>query len=93
MEYVDQAEARPELELRSTREYVSPYDLGVACAGIGDMPGALNHLERCCDERVMRIIALRDPEFDVLRDELRYQRLVERLDLTRPGQACNPVRP
>jgi DNA-binding winged helix-turn-helix (wHTH) protein/Tfp pilus assembly protein PilF len=74
------------LQDRSTREYVSPYDLAVASAGIGDVTSALRYLERCCDERVMRTIATGDPEFDALRRESRYQSLVEGLDLRSAGE-------
>ena len=73
------------LQERSTREYVSPYDLATASAGIGDVTSALIHLERSCDERVMRVIGVGDPEFDALRREPRYQGLVERLELHSAG--------
>jgi DNA-binding winged helix-turn-helix (wHTH) protein len=74
------------LQERSTREYVSPFDLAVASAGIGDVTSALRYLERCCDERVMRIINVGDPEFDALRSKSRYQSLAEGLDLRSAGE-------
>jgi DNA-binding winged helix-turn-helix (wHTH) protein len=66
---------------RARHEYVSPYDLAVSFTGIGDHAGALDHLEQAASERVMRIVMLGDPEFDGLRAEPRYRRLLDRLRL------------
>jgi DNA-binding winged helix-turn-helix (wHTH) protein len=68
---------------RSQREYVSPYDLAVACAGVGDQAATLDHLERAFDGRVMRILGLGDPEFDDVRRTPRFARLLRRLALPR----------
>ena len=62
-----------ELVALSQRSYVSPYDLALCYAGFGDNDAALSQLENAYRERVMRIIAIEDPEFDNLRHE---QRLV-----------------
>jgi DNA-binding winged helix-turn-helix (wHTH) protein/tetratricopeptide (TPR) repeat protein len=70
-----------ELTERARHEYVSPYDLAIAFTGIGDHESALDHLEQAFGERVMRIVMLGDPEFDGLRAEPRYRRLVDRLRL------------
>jgi tetratricopeptide (TPR) repeat protein len=64
-------------------EYVSPYDLAVCYAGIGQAGAALDHLERAYDARVMRIMAIGDPEFDDLRQEPRFLSLMRQLHL--PG--------
>ena len=61
--------------------YISPSDLAIAFTGIGDHECALDHLERAFNERVMRIVMLGDPEFDGLRVEPRYRRLLDRLRL------------
>ena len=61
--------------------YVSPYDLALCCAGLEHIQEALDYLERAYQERVMRIIAIGDPEFDGLRQEPRFVALVERLGL------------
>ena len=66
---------------RGRHTYVSPYDLAVAFAGLGDHEAALDHLEQAYVQRVMRIIGIGDPEFDCLRAEPRYRRLLERLHL------------
>jgi tetratricopeptide (TPR) repeat protein len=70
-----------ELTERARAEYVSPYDLAIAFTGIGDHGCALDHLEQAFSERVMRLIMLGDPEFDGLRAEPRYRRLLDRLRL------------
>jgi tetratricopeptide (TPR) repeat protein len=72
-----------ELIERARRDYVSPYDLAVAFTGIGDHESALDHLEQAFTQRVMRIVGLGDPEFDGLRADPRYRRLLDRLRL--PG--------
>jgi tetratricopeptide (TPR) repeat protein len=72
------------LYARSRREYVSPYDLAIACLGAGDRAAAIDHLEQSFDQRIMRIIMLCDPELDSLRTEPRFRRLVARLGLPRP---------
>ena len=66
---------------RARREYVSPYDLAIAFTGIGDHESALDHLEQAFAQRVMRIVAIGDPEFDDLRSKPRFTRLVDRLRL------------
>ena len=70
-----------ELIERARHEYVSPFDLAIAFTGIGDHECALDHLEQAFSERVMRIVMLGDPEFDGLRAEPRYRRLLDRLRL------------
>jgi DNA-binding winged helix-turn-helix (wHTH) protein/Tfp pilus assembly protein PilF len=70
-----------ELIERARHEYVSPYDLAIAFTGIGDRECALDHLEQAFSERVMRVVMLGDPEFDGLRAEPRYRRLLDRLRL------------
>jgi len=70
-----------ELIGRARDEYVSPYDFAITFMGIGDHGSTLDYLEQAFSERVMRIIMLGDPEFDGLRAEPRYRRLVDRLQL------------
>jgi hypothetical protein len=50
-------------------EYVSPYE------------SALDYLEQAFTQRIMRIVAIGDPEFDDLRGKPRFTRLVDRLRL------------
>lgn len=67
------------LHERSSREYVSPFDLAIGCIGVGDLSAALDQLDQAFDQRVMRIVGLGDPEFDRLRTKRRS--LLRRLGL------------
>jgi DNA-binding winged helix-turn-helix (wHTH) protein/Flp pilus assembly protein TadD len=67
------------LYARSRHEYISPFDLAIACMGVGDFSGALDQLEQAFDQRVMRLAGLGDPEFDSLRRKCRL--LLRRLGL------------
>jgi len=66
---------------RSRHEYISPFDLAIACLGVGDRSGALDQLEQALAQRVMRLTGLGDPEFDRL--GTRRRSLLRRLGL--PG--------
>jgi hypothetical protein len=68
---------------RARHDYVSPYDLAVAFSGIGDRGSAVDYLEQAVDQRVMRVLGVGDPEFDDLRSDPRFVRLVDRLRLPR----------
>jgi tetratricopeptide (TPR) repeat protein len=66
-------------------KYVSPYDFAVCYAGLGDAATALNFLEDAYRERVMRTMAIGDPEFDSLHGEPRFVKLTRKLRLPPPG--------
>jgi TolB-like protein/Flp pilus assembly protein TadD len=70
-----------ELETLSEREYVSPFDIAVVRAGLGDLSGAFQRLEEAYQQRVFRIIELTLPMFDNLRSDTRWQDLVRRIGL------------
>lgn len=70
-----------ELIALSRNSYVSPYDLALCYAGLEDNDAALSQLENAYLERVMRIIAIGDPELDGLRREPRFVSLAEQLRL------------
>jgi tetratricopeptide (TPR) repeat protein len=68
--------------LRKSRSgYVSPYDLALCMVGLGRHESALDYLDQADRERVMRLCGLGDPEFDSLRYEPRYIKLIQRLRL------------
>jgi TolB-like protein/Flp pilus assembly protein TadD len=72
----------------SRRRYVSPFDLAVVHAGLGDLTALFERLEEAYEQRVFRIIELTLPMFDGLRCDPRWQALVQRLglrDLGCPG--------
>jgi DNA-binding winged helix-turn-helix (wHTH) protein/tetratricopeptide (TPR) repeat protein len=70
-------------ELTSLEEhaYVSPYDLALCAAGLGEFDAALDYLERAYRDRVMRIISIGDPEFDGMRRATRFVELTRKLHL------------
>lgn len=70
-----------EIATLARSSYVSPYDFAVCHAGLGNSGEALNFLEQAFRERVMRIMAIGDAEFDSLHYEPRFEALVERLRL------------
>jgi tetratricopeptide (TPR) repeat protein len=65
----------------SRRRYVSPFDLAVVHAGLGDLTAMFQRLEEAYAERVFRIIELTLPMFDGLRADPRWQDLVRRIGL------------
>jgi TolB-like protein/Tfp pilus assembly protein PilF len=75
-----------EMTRLAQRSYVSPYDLALCCAGLQHTDAALDYLERAYRDRVMRIMAIGDPEFDGVRQESRFVTLLERLRL--PSLTC-----
>jgi len=70
-----------ELDALSRRRYVSPLDIAVVYAGIGDRHSAFEWLEKACQERAMRIQELPDPIFDALRSDPRFADLMRRIGL------------
>jgi hypothetical protein len=69
------------LKALSTQRYVSPFDIAVVYAGLGDLPSAFQWFDRAYEERVFRIIELTLPMFDDLRSDHRWQVLVRRIGL------------
>jgi len=65
----------------SLERYVSPFDIAVVYAGIGDLSLAFQWFERAYKERVFRIIELTLPMFDNLRPDARWQALVRGIGL------------
>lgn len=74
-----------ELEARSAQEYVGPLFPAWIFAGLGQKAETLDCLERAYEERnsmMLAVAAMR--EFDFLRGEARFDRLLKRLNLTSP---------
>jgi TolB-like protein/Tfp pilus assembly protein PilF len=71
------------LELRAASEhsYVSPFDIAVIHAGLGELDTAFEYFEEAFRQRVFRIIELTLPMFDTLRGDPRWQDLVRRVGL------------
>jgi TolB-like protein/Tfp pilus assembly protein PilF len=70
-----------ELKRRSTQRYVSPLDIAIVYAGMGDNDSAFAWLEKAYQGRVMRIQELPQPTFDGLRSDARFAPLMQRIGL------------
>jgi DNA-binding winged helix-turn-helix (wHTH) protein/tetratricopeptide (TPR) repeat protein len=69
-----------DLASRPPRDRVSPTRIATLHALLGDTSAALDWLERAAGEREVELVfSLRNPEFDVLRDQPRYRALVARM--------------
>lgn len=70
-----------DLKLRAKREYVSPYDIALLHAGLGDTERALQSLEIAYQSRAEGIVSLKvDPRLKDLRPNPRFQDLLRRMD-------------
>jgi tetratricopeptide (TPR) repeat protein len=72
-----------ELENLSTETYVPPYGRAAIHAGLGNTDKAMEWLGRAYEERSFLAWIKMDPVFDGLRDDKRFDSLLEKLGLTR----------
>jgi tetratricopeptide (TPR) repeat protein len=72
-----------ELKELSRQRYVSPFDIAIVHAGLGDRDAAFECLENAYQQRVFRIIELTFPMFDDLRSDPRWVDMVRRVGLSR----------
>jgi TolB-like protein len=70
-----------DLKALSRQRYVSPFDIAVIHAGLGNRTEAFECLSDAYEQRVFRIIELTMPMFDGLRSDPRWQDLVRRVGL------------
>jgi len=71
-----------QLKEQSARRYVSPYQVAMIYAGLGDKDQALTWLERAYQQRVHNMVFLKvEPELDGLRSDPRFASLVQQLGL------------
>jgi serine/threonine protein kinase/Flp pilus assembly protein TadD len=62
------------------KRYISPYDIAVVCAGLGDTDSAIAHLEAALEERSAWMVFLNvDPRLDGLRAESRFKEIAAKL--------------
>jgi len=75
------------LERESAGVYVSSYEIGKVYQALGDVPAALARLERAYTDRAHSMALLTvDPQLRPLADNLRFQRLVERVEKKLDGE-------
>jgi hypothetical protein len=68
--------------LKTTKEYVSPGELAVLYAGLGDKEAALSSLEKAYAAHDLQMQFLKiDPHFDSLRSDPRFQDLMRKVGL------------
>src|SRR5215471_14495925 len=65
----------------SKQKYISPYDLAVVCAALGDKDHAFTWLEEAYEQRVPRLTEITDPAFKTLRRDPRFRVLADRIGL------------
>lgn len=71
-------------KLKNTKEYVSPAELSILYAGLGDKEAALASLERAYQTQDPQMQYLKiDPHRDSLRSDARFQDLLRRVGLAR----------
>jgi eukaryotic-like serine/threonine-protein kinase len=69
-------------QLKATKEYVSPGELAVVYAGLGNKEGALASLEKAYTEHDLQMQFLKvDPHYDSVRSEPRFQELMRKVGL------------
>lgn len=74
--------ARDQLFARARRRYVPPYDLALACLGLGEADQALDWLERGVEERDVRLTFLKVVQlWDQIRRRVRFRRILDRVGL------------
>jgi TolB-like protein/Tfp pilus assembly protein PilF len=69
--------------------YVSPYHLAIAFAAVGQVDAAFDALDRAwLDRDPARALIVVEPRADALRDDPRYDALLERMGLSRDGSVA-----
>lgn len=69
-----------DLQYEAESRYISPYDLAVIHAGLGDVDAAFRELEAALEDRSAWMVFLQvDPRLDPLRDDPRFQAVVGRV--------------
>jgi len=69
-------------KLKTTKDYVSPYDLAKLYVGLGDKEAALESLERAYQAHDLQMQYLKvEPPLDALRSEARFQDLMRKVGL------------
>ena len=68
--------------MKTTKDYVSPFDLAFLYVGLDDKAAALESLERAYQAHDLQMQYLKvEPHLDALRSEVRFQDLMRRIGL------------
>ena len=69
-------------KLKTSEKYVSPAELAILYAALGDKEQAFNSLEKAYNERDVHLISLKvEPAYDLLRGDARFAQMLKRLNL------------
>ncbi|MHC4406700.1 MAG: TPR end-of-group domain-containing protein, partial [Planctomycetota bacterium] len=71
--------AAEKLEARFQERYVPPYEIARLYSDTEDKDQTLHWLQRAYEERDARLVHLRDPDWDALRSDPRFQDLLGRM--------------
>ncbi len=70
------------IALRAIQDYISPVSIAYICTALGDKARAFENLDRAIFDRDPNVVGLKsNPIFDTLRDDGRYQALIEKMQL------------
>ncbi len=76
-----------ELIGRSTKTYISPFDVARVYVGLGDHDQAFAWLEKAYDERTRPMLSIKiDPRLDPLRSDPRFDSLIRRMGVFDAGK-------
>jgi hypothetical protein len=65
------------------QRYVAPYEIALIYAGLGDKPHALEWLDNAYEDHSQKLLYMKkDPRFDSLRADPRFQQTLRRMNLT-----------
>jgi tetratricopeptide (TPR) repeat protein len=79
---------------RSTRTYVSPFDIAVAYVGLDDADAALTWLDKAYQDRPRPMLSLRiNPRLDPLRGDPRFTALIHRMKIFDAAAAPSDLGP
>ena len=78
---IEAEEALRELEALSNQRYVTPVDMAMLHAGLGNREQAIEYLEKAYDEHADRMSWVKvNPVFDPLRSDPRFQAILQRMN-------------
>ena len=69
-------------QLKATEKYVSPAELAILYAALGDNDVTFNLLDKAYTERDVQMTSLKvDPGYDPIRNDPRFTQMLKRLNL------------
>ena len=72
-----------ELDRRSRSQYICPVPMALGYAGLGDKETAFHLMGQALEERCPLVLWFTWPIFDILREDVRFQAVLDRIGLSR----------